>query len=54
MAIDFFLCLSFFMGHLISIQVKLKHDNGSFACCFYLEFGHENAEPNVRRVYEPG
>ena len=34
-----------------SYLFKMKRDNRSFACCFYLEFWHENAEPNVRRVY---
>ena len=29
----------------------MKHDNRSFACCFYIEFWHENTKPNVRRVY---
>ena len=28
----------------------MKHDNRSFARCFYLEFWHEKVKPNVRRV----
>ena len=32
----------------------MKHDNRSFARCFYLEFWHEYAKPNVRRVYVQG
>ena len=29
----------------------MKHDTRSVARCFYLEFWHENAKPNVQRVY---
>ena len=60
----FFLCLFAVLGVILRYQwyffyvfcsrgclysFKMKHDNRSFACCFYLEFWHENAKPKVRR-----
>ena len=27
--------------------LKIKHDNRSFACCFYLQFWHDNAKNSM-------
>ena len=45
MAFDIF--SSFVFHEAAHYHLRKNHDNRSFACCFKLEFRHENAKPNV-------
>ena len=54
MVFDFIFAFRFHDVNGCLYSFKMKHDNRSFACCFYLEFWHENVKSNVRRVYVQG